>query len=168
MKQAIQEYNEEHASKQVQFGADLGTKLQAAVDKWVEEEANKKKAQLNQLVDQNWQALFKYGPRIHYDYTLRAFDINVNDFDVLQTGSSVKAPYIGVLDIREVLYAQRNFSGNISDPRKYYYTVTNILKVRFDYMNDRFVPAKVEEGKSYIEQDWPEEIVERVKFSFQR
>ncbi|MDD2752985.1 MAG: hypothetical protein PHN59_07615 [Candidatus Omnitrophica bacterium] len=166
LKQALHDYNEEHSSKQAQFSVDLGAKLKTAVDKWIEDETRKKKSELNQTVNQNWEALPKHGPRIHYEYTLRAFDINVYDFDILQTGS-VKAPYIGMLDIREILYAQRNFPGNISDPRKYYYTVTNPLKIRFDYMNEQFVPGKVEEGKSSIEADWPDEIVQRVKFSFQ-
>ncbi|MDD5594724.1 MAG: hypothetical protein PHY94_00565 [Candidatus Omnitrophica bacterium] len=163
-KKAMHNFNEESANREAQFSAQLSAQLEGAVENWIAQESKVLDAQMNQLVEQNWEHLFKYGPYIHYDYFLRAYDFSIHEFDIIKTGSVI-APYRGMLELREVLYVERNYAKFNSNPRNYCYSVNIPINVRFDYRNGEFVAGTVERMKQSIEEDWPEEIFEKVKFT---
>jgi len=163
-KQAMHNFNEESANREAQFSAQLSAQLEGAIKNWIAQESKARNAQMNQLVEQNWEHLFRYGPYIHYDYFLRVYDFSIHDFDIIKTGSVI-APYRGMLELREVLYVQRNYAKFNSNPRKYCYSVNIPINVRFDYRNGDFVAGMVQKDKLSIEEGWPEEIFEKVKFT---
>lgn len=163
-KKAIHDLNEEKENRQVEVSAELSEKLKSAIMNWIADESRTRSSQVNQMVEQNWEQLLRFGPRIHYDYFLRAFDFFIRDFDIISTGSVI-APYRGLLDLREVFYVQRNYAEFNSYPKRYCYSVNIPTKIRFDYRNGEFVAGATERAQLSMEEGWPEEIFERVKLS---
>jgi hypothetical protein len=109
-------------------------------------------------VDQNWEALNPFGDPAHYNYILRDFAYEVGGGDIVKTDSLI-TPYKGYIELIEKLYVERYHTPDASDPSIFFYTMTTLMKVNFEYRENGFVFTNIQNLQSRLDQGWPKEII---------
>ncbi len=151
--EAIKTIDAQKEKDNKKIAAGLQAKLGSAVQDWISQQKKKRSLELNTIIEQHWENLTEFGPRIHRNYYLRDFSYTVINMDVLKSNSMID-PYKAVINLTEKLFAERYHSPDVTYPEDYYYTVTTPIKVNFEYYNDKFVVTGVEDGKGSIDQGW--------------
>lgn len=159
---AIKNIDTHKSIKEKALTARLEQGLKSAIEDWIGAAKKQKDSQIDKLIEQNWEYLSEFGPRIHYDYYLREYDYSISEPDIIQT-SSLVTPYKGSIKINEIIYAEKDHYPAASNVREFFYTATTPLKVNFDYRQDRFVFVNVEKGDIALKQGWPEEVIRKVQ-----
>jgi len=153
LEEAIKKIEAQKEREHKKLASDLQAGLDVAVKDWFAEQENRRKKGLNEVVEQQWENLTEFGPRIHRTYYLRDFSYTLINMDIIKTESVVGA-YKAVMNAEEKLFAERYHAPDVSYPEDFYYTVTTPVTVNFEYYNGRFVVSATEYGKSSIEQGW--------------
>jgi hypothetical protein len=135
----------------------LKEKLASATQEWMSTEKKRRESGLNKYVDQRWEILVKFGDPAHYEYYLRDFVYVPGGSDIIKTDSLV-TPYKAVIGVTEKLYVERYHTPDASDVSIFFYTFTNVMKVSFEYRDDRFVFTGSEDGDPRLDPGWPKEI----------
>ncbi|MFA6349544.1 MAG: hypothetical protein WCY12_01270 [Candidatus Omnitrophota bacterium] len=161
LKKAMSRADREKEQKQEELTKKLKLKSEQAKADWIFSQSQKRNSELNRLVDQNWESLFEFGPRIKYDYYLRDYVYSGARVDIVKT-SSLVAIHAAHLNAVEKLYVERTHSPNASDRSMFYYTVSTPIKVTFEYDGDNFVVLNIEYGDTSIDEGWPEEIKKKL------
>lgn len=131
----------------------LRVKLDEAVKEWLSSQEKEKSAQLNKLVEQEWEKLFEFGPYVHYDYFLRDYSYQEVSRDIVKTESMV-FPYAGIFEAREKLFVERTHLPGASYREQFLFTVTAPVKVKYEYREGEFVFIDSEYGRPKIEAKW--------------
>lgn len=163
IEKAIKNVYKDKARQEEALIADLEEKLKGAVREWIAREKSQRDPEMLKLIDQKWELLSKFGPRIHYNYYLRGYDYVENESDIIKT-NSLLVPYKGYLKVTEILYVQREHPSAASDVSQFFYTASTPIKISFDYKKDGFVFVNAERGELSLNQGWPEEMLKRIKF----
>ena len=158
IEKAIKKVYKDKAQQEEVMIAALEGKLKSAVIEWISKIKGQKDLEMHQLISQSWELLFKFGPRIHYNYYLRGYDYLESEADIIKT-DSILGPYKGYSKITEIIYAQREHPVGASDMSQFFYTVTTPIKVNFDYRKDGFIFVNAERGELSLKQGWPQEMV---------
>jgi len=161
-KKAMQEVYAEQEAKQKQDHFQRDAQLESAINEWIASAGRKKQQEINQLVSQEWEKAFRFGPRVHYDYYLRGYDYLLRGREVSRQ-ESLQAPYTAKVIFLERLYVQRKHPASASNVRVFFYTVETPITVQFDYRGGNFFLAAETRGDSTIEKDWTEEAIGRIK-----
>ena len=135
----------------------LGNQLNQAIDKWIDAANAQKKAQLNQIIEQNWEKLsvtFAFTP-VHYDYFLRGAAYEKTKSDIIKT-ESLLAAYKAHAIITETLYVEKYHSPDISDADPYFFTVTNQILLSMEYVKNDFIIIGTDYKTVNIENSCPE------------
>ena len=156
-KNAMSRADREREQKQEELTSNLRLKLEQAREEWFLSQSQKRNSELNSLVDQNWEELSRFGPRIKYGYYLRGYAYSGNRIDIVKT-SSLVATHTGHLNTTEKLYVERSHTPNVSDKNLFYFTVSTPVKVTFEYEQGNFVAVKTEYGDTTMDNGWPEEV----------
>lgn len=135
------------------LAVDLRAKLDLAAEDWFMNQEKKRDEELDTLIEQEWENLSEFGPRIHRNYYLRDYSYILINKDIIKTQSIIGA-YKAVMNIREKLFAERYHSPDATYPEDFYYTVTTPLRVDFEYYDGKFVVKTTEYGESSIEPGW--------------
>ena len=151
--EAIKKIDAQKEKDNKQIAENLQAKLDLAVQDWISQQKKKRSLELNTIIEQHWENLTEFGPRIHRNYYLRDFSYTIINMDVLKSNSMID-PYKAVMNLTEKLFAERYHSPDVTYPEDYYYTVTTPIKVNFEYYNDKFVVTGVEDAKASIDQGW--------------
>lgn len=159
---ALKNVEKDKEQAQEMFASELKEKLKSSISKWISQAKKQKESELGKLVNQKWELISKSAPKIHYDYYLRDYEYQENGIDIIKTESLV-VPYKAELKVLEVLYVERERSPNVSDLRKFLYTVTTPLKINFDYKGEEFVLINIEKGSTSLKQAWPEEVLRKIR-----
>ncbi len=162
IEKAIKKVNQDKAREDEALVASLEEKLKAATGEWIAKVMAQKNSELNREVEQNWEMLSKYGPRIHYKYYLMEYDYSENEFDIIDTDSML-VPYKGYSKVTELLYVEKEHPAAASDVKLFFYTAATPIKINFDYKKDKFVFVNAERGELSLKQGWPEEVLIRTK-----
>lgn len=162
IEKAIKKVNKDKAQEEEALIASLEGKLKEAAGEWIAKARAQKNSALNREVEQNWELLSKYGPRIHYKYYLMDYDYPENDFDIIDTDSMLVS-YKGYSKVTEMLYVEREHPAAASDVTLFFYTAATPIKINFDYKKDKFVFVNAERGELSLKQGWPEEVLIRLK-----
>jgi len=162
IEKAIKKVNKDKAQEDEALVASLEEKLKAATAEWIVNARAQKNSELNREVEQTWELLSKYGPRIHYRYYLMEYDYLENDFDIIDTDSML-VPYKGYSKVTEALYVEKEHPVAASDRKPFLFTAAVPIKINFDYKKDKFIFVSAEKGEFSLKQGWPEEILIRLK-----
>jgi hypothetical protein len=154
--EAIKTIDAQKEQDNKKIAAGLQAKLDSAVQDWISQQKKKMSLELNTIIEQHWENLTEFGPRIHRNYYLREFSYTIINMDVLKSNSMID-PYKAVINLTEKLFTERYHSPDVTYPEDYYYTVTTPIKVNFEYYNDKFVVTGVEDSKGSIDQGWRRE-----------
>lgn len=139
----------------------LQSKLNKAIADWISAKEKEKAQGLNQFIEQTWENIPKYGPRVHYDYYLRDYDYQIVSSDIVKTDSLV-SPYTGYLCVIEKLYAEIYHSPDVSFRDDFLYTVLTPIKVKFEYNGNDFIPSDIKYEDSTMENSWSEDVKREV------
>lgn len=151
--EAIKKIDAQKENDNKKIAESLQAKLDLAVQDWISQQKKKRSLELNTIIEQHWENLTEFGPRIHRNYYLRDFSYTIINMDVIKSNSMID-PYKAVMNLTEKLFAERYHSPDVTYPEDYYYTVTTPIKVNFEYYNDKFVVTGVEDAKASIDQGW--------------
>lgn len=155
--QALKNIEAQKNREREELASRLGNQLNQAIDRWIETADTQKKAQLNQLIGQNWEKLsliFAFEP-VHYDYFLRGASYKKTKSDIIRT-ESLTATYKAHAIITETLYVERYHSPDISDPDPYFFTVTNQILLSMEHIKDDFIIIGTDYKTVNIENSCPE------------
>ncbi|MFA5156059.1 MAG: type III pantothenate kinase [Candidatus Omnitrophota bacterium] len=151
--EAIQKLDAEKQKEHKKIAAELQAKLDTAVQDWVNQQKSKRNRELNTIIEQQWENLTEFGPRIHRSYYLRDYSYTIINVDIVKTESMIGA-YKAVMNVTEKLFAERYHSPDVTYPQDFYYTVTTPVRVNFEYYHDKFVVTTTEYGKGSIDPGW--------------
>jgi hypothetical protein len=152
IEKAIKSVNDDKAREEKELIANLEGKLQEASQEWISQAREEKESEKNKFINQSWEMLPKYGPRVHYNYYLKGYDYQAGESDIMKT-DSLLVPYKGYLKVTEIIYAQREHPAAASDKTQFLYIATTPIKINFDYKKDKFI----------LKQGWPLEVQNRLK-----
>ena len=158
----MKNFERDKAQTQEALTLELKERLRWAISKWVSEVKKQKDSEIGKTVDQKWELLSKVGPRPHYEYVLRDYEYLENGIDITKTESLV-LPYKAEFKVMETLYVERERSPNVSDLRKFLYTVSTPIKISFDSKGDSFTLVNTEKGDTSLKQGWPEQILRKIR-----
>ncbi len=162
VEKAIKKVNQDKAQEDAALIASLEGKLLQATEEWISQQKSKKYSELNKEVEQDWEFLSKYGPRVHYRYYLRDYDYSEGGRDIIDT-DSVLVPYKGYSIVTELLFVEKEHPAAASDMKLFYFTASTPIKVNFDYKMDRFVFTNAEKEDISLNQGWPPAVMIRLK-----
>ncbi len=155
--QALKNIEAQKNQEREELASRLGSQLNQVVDKWIDTANAQKQAQLNQIVEQNWEKLsvtFAFEP-VHYDYFLRGAAYEKTKNDIIKTESLI-ATYKAHAIITETLYVERYHSPDISDAEPYFFTVTNRILLNMEYIKNDFIIIGTDYKTVNIENSCPE------------
>jgi len=139
--------------------AHLSEQVVETVDKWIVQKSELRRAELNRLVDQNWEklSLTESISPVHYDYYLKGYNFSKGKSDILKS-DSLTVPYKGRALVIEKLYVEKYHSPDISSIDPYFFTVTTqiTLNIEFDQLTP--VVTSIDYKVVSIENEAPEEI----------
>jgi len=160
---AIKTIDSERQNNQKKLTAELKAKLNSAINEWFNTENRSVEAGLNKIIDQKWELLPEFGPRIHYDYILRDYDYLETKTDIIATESLV-TPYKATLNTVREIFVERTHSPNAVNTDKFIFTVSLPIKANFEYLQGNFIATSSEyTGHPVLKQGWPEEIKKKFK-----
>jgi len=162
IEKAIKKVNKDKAQEDEALIASLEGKLKEVTEEWVAREKTQKNSGLNMEVEQSWEFLSKFGPRVHYKYYLMDYDYSEESFDIIDT-DSVIIPYKGYSKVIETLYVEKEHPAANSDRKQFFYVAVTPIRINFDYKKDKFIFVNAERGEFSLKQGWPEEVLIRLK-----
>ena len=154
---AIKKIETERQKAQEELKQTLGFKFNVATEDWLSKKKDERQRGLNQFVEQKWEDLLEFGPKMHYDYYLRDYRYEITRMDVFKT-ESLTNPYSGSLSVNEILFVEMYHLPSISYREDFLYTVTTPIEVKFGYQQDQFIPTDVGYAKTVMEKGWPESV----------
>jgi len=160
---AIKDVDKDKIAQEEALLVSIQEKFQSAVDQWMANAKAQKELEVGKLVNQNWEQLSQFGPRIHQIYYLRGYAYSKGDTDIIKTNSMLATPYKAYLKATETLYVQKEHPAGASDVTQFFYTVTTPLKLNFDYKKDKFVLIGVERVDPSLIKGWPQAIADKLK-----
>ncbi|MDP2043949.1 MAG: hypothetical protein Q8K15_02120 [Candidatus Omnitrophota bacterium] len=155
--QALKNIEAQKNREREELTSRLDNQLNQVVDSWIQTANTQKKAQLDQLVEQNWEKLsltYALEP-VHYDYFLRGAAYKKTKSDIIRT-ESLTATYKAHAIITETLYVERYHSPDISDADPYFFTVTNQILLNLEYIKNDFIITSTDYKTVNIENSCPE------------
>lgn len=155
--QALKNIEAQKNQEREELASRLGNQLNQTIDKWIDTANAQKKAQLNQIIEQNWEKLsvtFAFEP-VHYDYFLRGAAYEKTKSDIIKT-ESLFAAYKAHAIITETLYVEKYHSPNVSDADPYFFTVTNQILLSMEYVKNDFIITGTDYKTVNIENNCPE------------
>ncbi|MFA6357333.1 MAG: hypothetical protein WCY09_01500 [Candidatus Omnitrophota bacterium] len=156
IQQALMNYEKQKQNNQEELAAKLNFRLGQVTEEWITLAEKDKESKLNTFIEQNWdkQARTYMITPVRYEYSLKGYSYNVIDINVVKT-DSITSPYKGVVTVKEELYAEKYHHPNISDTNLYFYTVTNMYTLNFEYRNETFVLVNSENKMLSIVNEIP-------------
>jgi hypothetical protein len=151
--EALQRLDAQKQEEHKKIASQLQGKLESAVQEWLTQQKRMRSRELNTIIEQHWENLTEFGPRIHRNYYLRDFSYTIINTDIVKSESMVD-PYKAVMNLQEKLFAERYHSPDVTYPQDFYYTVTTPIKVAFEYYQDKFVVTATEYSKGSIDPGW--------------
>lgn len=153
IEKAIKGINSQEQAEEARLKAELNSKLDQFIQKWVIDAGDKKKAELNKFLHQDWDIPARAVYPIPFDYYLRDYAYTLGKKDCLET-DSLSAPYKAIVNIIEKQFIESYHASAASDKRQYYYTVTREITIDLDYQQDRLDIANINYGPASFERGW--------------
>lgn len=163
--QALKNYEAFKQKEQDEIAARINVSLSQVTDDWIAQAQRDKESLLGTRIKQNWEKLaltFPISPS-HYEYYLRGYKYSVIRNDVSKS-DSITSPYKATASIKEELYVEKNHSPDISDATPYFYTVTTVYNLYFEYRLDKLELIHTDTKITNIENTAPRQIRERTLF----
>lgn len=160
--QALKNYEAYKQKEQDEVAKKLNFSLNRISEEWIAQAEKNKEDLLGTRIKQNWEKLaltFPISPS-HYEYYLRGYKYNVIRNDVTKS-DSITSPYKATLNIKEELYVEKNHSPDISDASPYFYTVTTVYNLNFEYKQNKLELINTDSKIIAIENTAPDEIKKR-------
>lgn len=160
--QALKNYEAYKQKEQEDTAKKISFNLNRVTEEWIAQAKKEKGNLLGTRIQQNWEKLALYFPISpgHYEYYLRGYNYTLIKNDVSRS-DSITSPYRATLIIKEELYVEKNHSSDISDANPYFYTVTTIYNLNFEYRQNKLELINTEKKITDIENSVPEAIKKR-------
>lgn len=145
LQQAFNNYEVQKQKEREELTARLNLNLSQAIDNWVKSAEQEKEGELYSLIDQKWEKLPKtiaLSP-FHYEYYLKGYQYYITERNVIKT-EALTFPYKAVVTIKEEVYAEQYHHANTSNRTDFFYTITTIYTLNFEYRGDSFVLIKAD------------------------
>ena len=152
VKEAIKESDQEKEIKQRQLIYNLEIKLSREVEGWITAIKHSRRLQLNKLQHESWSLMGKVTYPVPYDYYLRDFNYEIIKSDI--KSDSLVNGYKGIVNILEELYVEAPHSSGAAEVSKFFYTLSRIIVLRLEYIQETFVITDIEYEPFQIEADW--------------
>lgn len=160
-KQAIGEMNTERAKEKAKKDAEVNAKLSFFVEGWIYNQKEKKKEDLNQVIEQNWGDTIILTPP-YENFYLRDFSYLQQTKEIVDTASSFD-PYRATVVINELLYVEKG--PLIAEPRSdYQYTADIALFLILDYNKnaEAWQVLNTKERITDLRKGWPQDMSKRI------
>lgn len=159
LEQALKNVEAQKAEERKTLALKYKTQLTQFIDNYLAEKEARKKSQINQVIDQNWEKLpYEYNfTTLHYNYYLRGFDYNVLSSEIKET-ESLTAPIKAQVVIIEKVYAEKYHTPDISNVNPYFFTVTTAITLNLEFRQDNFALTGADTQIMKIENDCPDKI----------
>jgi len=160
--QALKNYEAYKQKEQDEVAKKLSFSLNRVSEEWIAQAEKNKEDLLGTRIKQNWEKLALFFPisPSHYEYYLRGYKYSVIRSDVAKS-DSITSPYKATASIKEELYVEKNHSQGISDPAPYFYTVTTVYNLNFEYRQNKLELINSDSKITAIENTAPDEIKKR-------
>lgn len=156
---ALKNYETYRQKEQSVIARKISFELNKKIEDWLTQAKKTKESLLGTRVEQNWEKLASFFPfpPAHYEYILRGYDYNVIKNDVVKT-ESITTPYKAPVSIEEKLYVEKYHTPDMSDITNYFFTVTTIYYLNFEYQQDKIELIHTDNKIVNIENDVPDKI----------
>ena len=159
LEDALKNYEAYRQKEQEQVAKTINLRLNQITDDWIKQAKKNKENLLGTRLEQNWEKLalsFPISPA-RYEYYLRGYRYNVIKNDVIKS-ESITSPYKAIASIKEELYVEKYHSPDISDTTPYFFTITTVYNLNFEYRQDKLELIDTDSKIVNIENSVPEKI----------
>ncbi len=159
LEEALKNYDSYKQKEQSEIAKKIHSELDKVTADWIVQAEKEKKNLIGTRIEQNWEKLALYFPisPAHYEYDLRGYRYEVIKNDVSKS-ESITSPYKAAASIKEELYVERSHSEDISDPIPYFFTVTTVYNLNFEYRQNKIKLINTDNKITNIENTAPDEI----------
>jgi len=157
--EALKNYESYKQKEQDEVAKKINVTLNQVIEDWVAQAKQNQDNLIGNRLEQNWEKLALYFPisPVYYDYYLRGYRYNVIKDDVVKS-DSITSPYKASANIREELYVEKHHSPDISDRNPYFFTVTTVYHLNFEYRQNKLELINTDKKIINIENTAPVEI----------
>lgn len=145
LQQAFNNYEAQKQKEKEELATRLNLNLNQAIDDWISLAEQDKEEKMYSLIEQKWEKLPKtiaLSP-FHYEYYLKGYQYYVTERNVIKT-EALTFPYKAIVTVKEEIYAEQYHHANTSNRTDFFYTITTIYTLNFEYREDNFVLIKTD------------------------
>jgi len=160
LQQVLNNYDTQKQREKEELTAKLNFNLTQAINIWLNLAEKNQEKRLNLRIEQNWEKL----PltialsQVHYEYFLKGYNYSVTKRDVIKT-EALTFPYKGIVTVKEEIYAEQYHHANTSNRADFFYTITTIYTLNFDYQEEAFILTNTDSTITFIKNTAPKEII---------
>lgn len=157
--EALKNYESYKQKEQDEVAKKINLTLNQEVEDWIARARKGQDSLIGTRVEQNWEKLALYFPisPAYYDYYLRGYRYDLIKDDVIKS-ESITSPYKAGASIKEELYVEKYHSPDISDRDPYFFTVTTVYHLNFEYRQGKLELINTDKKIINIENTAPLEI----------